>query len=179
MNAIAEKNTAPGSFSSRPVEMREPLTCDTEKGTLNTGRMNIWIRNIGNAQASNVFIAPGLMKLVPDHKIGDELADSIPTFKPKDCESKPNPQSQMFPLAAGQEVGLDISQSTGAFRPPFGRGASVQLYMPVCVYYSDLYGNHGTCSVYRLFFPNRQASFVCGTPIRGTFEETLWSSCQN
>jgi hypothetical protein len=70
-------------------------------------------------------------------------------------------------------------------RVPIAKDALFQLYAPVCVYYFDENGvRYGTCRSYRFITKGQSGpedrSFSCAeSPLRGTFEETLASYCEN
>ena len=66
---------------SRPIELLEPFTCDTEKGgEAHFGHVQTWIKNFGNAQAKNVYPYNTWFKIVPDERTGNRLIDDPVRF---------------------------------------------------------------------------------------------------
>jgi hypothetical protein len=170
----------PNVIFSRPIELLDPLTCDLESGNAHTGRMRIWLKNIGNAQANGVFPPVPDFKFVPEKRSGDQEVDRPPSITEDSCKQKLLPGAKMFPMYPGQELSVEIRQSVAKF-PPLGGDAIVQLYSAQCVYYSDEYStDHGTCTTYRLILPNGEPSFVCSIiRLTGKFQMTLTGHCEN
>ena len=193
----------------RPPELTDDFACevtDTEIH-LRTGGMKIWLKNIRNGDATQVFVDGASFHLVPDQKTGIPIFDERDTITDKSCKVRPTPQMKMFPLNAGQETTVYMTQSAGtqslikagkvtatfgSFPPgssdktphperaPIAKDALFQLYDPVCAYYLDENGlEHATCTTYRLHAGDKD-SFRCSeTPIRGQLEQTFMGYCEN
>src|SRR5208337_1517384 len=141
-----------------------PFTCDNEKGTMHTGKMQSWIKNVGNAQAKNIFPYWTVFKLVPDKKTGKPFIDDIPLVTEDSCKQDIHKGAPVLSMAPGDELRPQYAQSGMAF-PALGKDADVQFYTVCCIYYSDEYDiQHGTCDTYRLVLPDGKSSFVCGHP---------------
>ena len=167
---------------SRPIELLEPLTCDMEKGEAHTGKMRVWLQNLGNVDAKRVFVASGF-KFISQRKSGNPTVDDPPSITDSNCEHEALPTRETFSLpvmAPGREFAFAIKQSAMAFSPAPGKDAFVQLYFYECAHYSDERDtHHGTCDVYRLLLPDGETTFQCNKPISGNFQLHMTGHCAN
>jgi hypothetical protein len=165
---------SPLVINNRPPELLQPFICNREKG-LQTGNINVFFQNVGNARAINVFPQYFREKVIPERRTGNVPPEDPPLDS---CDNKVK-GNMMF--APGQPFVTGIRQSSVTI-PSSTEGSTFQFYFESCVYYSDDYGkNHGTCDTYRLFLANTNPldvlsgspSFVCdGTPKIGKFYGT-------
>ncbi len=169
----------PRMIFSRAPELLEPLTCDMKTGESRTGKMRLWIKNIGNNQANEVYFYMN-SKLVPDKKTGDKITDSIPPVTQETCQLRIRTGAGFLPIAPGVEHAVEIRQAITAAPGLIGSQSTVQYYGAAWIHYLDESGgNHGTCNTYRLTLPNGEFSFACGQPITGSFLQTVTGHCAN
>jgi hypothetical protein len=183
-NTQTKKQHAPLVINSRPPEFLQPFICDFKNG-FRSGNMQNFVKNVGNATATNVFPSLNRFKIVPERKTGNAFIDEPPIG---DCNAKMGPSAVAFPLAPGIEMRPQYRQTVMSL-PNLTEGDSIQLYDAVCLYYSDDYGvSHGTCDTYRFYFPSNNPldtlsgspSFVCdGLPKNGKFVPHVTGHCQN
>jgi hypothetical protein len=175
---------SPNVIFSRAPEFLQGFACDPNHAAINSGNMQVFVKNVGNAKAANVFIALGFNKVIPNRRRSDPFLNAIPVT---DCKSKMSGGSSEFPLAIGEEKGLAIRQSMGASTLQLDHGETVQVYSLWCVYYSAEFGNrHATCDTFRIFVPSDSPldrlsgtpEFMCdGVPRIGTFRPAPTGHC--
>ena len=174
---------------TRPMEV-EGMSCSTD-GTENgenvawAGRPHVFLKNIGNADATKVFVAfyPYGQKLVPFHKTGNPALDDWPLIDDTTCQQQltQNMRLASFPIYSGKEWVLnDLVQDKATSQPPFGKDAAVGLVWVWCFGYSDEYGlQHATCTTFVFRPSSGENFFVCGKPVTGSFQFALQGHCEN
>jgi hypothetical protein len=182
---------------SRPPELLGTFSCQvTPQGTNeHTGAMRVWVKNIRKGDAVGAFMGGPPYTLVPENKIGvgDRFYDNLASITDESCKQKMLPDAMKeVAVNSGQELSMEIRQSAGITTlPPTGiplpEDTVFQLYMPLCVTYSGEDGEqHTTCQDYRFVVDGLTDSaadkygFSCPqTPLRGSFEQTVFGSCEN
>jgi len=182
-----EAEHRPIVIHSRQPKLLQTVSCEPTTG-FNVGNLDIFVKNIGNGTADNVFASWDQMKVVPEQKLGDPFWDDPPSITPETCSLNATPEPKYtFPLAHGEEKVAQMKDAVGAV-PPVSKGAKVQFYMATCVFYSDGDRHHGTCDTYRLFVPSDEPlekllgtpTIVCdGRNVTGTFVDAFAGHCQN
>lgn len=172
----------PKVILNKPPMLVGSVVCYTTDRAIHEhiGEMQIWVKNIGQGDAAGAFVAPPMMKLIPEQKTGFKEVDDIPSLNAELCKIRPSAKAQMFGVERGQEMGVNIRQAAAVYslvktdtvtitlggqqtepvpdpnsKPSdqikLPSNARFQLYMPVCAYYQGFDGkNYGTCKNYRL-----------------------------
>lgn len=175
------------------MEIAGAITCDLAANPktgpqiqADLSRPIVWLKNIGNADATDVFetVVPW-PKLVSLKKIGNPNTDDWPAIDDSTCAegTVPDLRFMAFPIYAGQEYKFDATTGqTIASKPALPRDAAVELVWPWCFGYRDEYGiRHTTCTTY-VFQPDDNGGsefFTCGNPITGSFKPALSGHCEN
>lgn len=172
---------------SRPPNLVQSLSCDPARG-LHIGNMQEFVKNVGRGTASNVFEASDV-KVVPEQKLGNGFWDDPPSVGPENCSLGPRVLDPKITssIAPGEEK-VAVMREAAWNTPPFHKGASAQIYMTSCVFYSDEDTHYGTCDTYRLFVPSdNPLDQLLGTPtvacdgkeVTGKFVSAFAGHCQN
>ena len=172
MSSRDVQGARPNLVNNRPPEFLEPLVCDLRAG-INSSGVRAFIRNIGDANASNV-VETFALHLVPDKKVGIPEFDDIPQG---DCKTK----TSVKPFAKLMEGGEELTPVLPASllkMPPLLSGEAAQLYGTSCFYYSDPSGNrHISCETYHFSVAGGPV-FICdNTPKAGAFDSAPVATC--
>ena len=161
--------------NNRPPEFLEPFVCDLKAG-INSSGVRAYIRNIGDASATNV-VETFALHLVPDKKVGTPEFDDIPQG---DCKSKPSAKPFAKLMESGEET-TPVLPARLLKMPPLLRGEVAQLYGTTCFYYSDPSGaEHVSCETHHFSVAGGTPVFMCdNTPKTGAFDSTPVSTCGN
>src|SRR5439155_2660060 len=99
---------------SRPIELLEPFVCDSERGGAHFGHGQAWIKNVGNAQAKNVFPYDIRFRFVPSQRTGNRLIDDPVEISEASCEQtpklKPSEKPPIVVMAPGEEDRVQLVQ---------------------------------------------------------------------
>jgi hypothetical protein len=198
---------------SRAPELLGTVDCNiTDKAMyLHAGAMRIWVKDgEHNGDAKDAFVLVTTMKLVPEKPTGTKFFDTPPQIDDRTCNQTFLPQMKEFTINSGTEVATDVRQAGSVQslikassisidprqepQPAAGQDsghihlapdATMQLYMPVCVVYTDEDGTtYASCQDYQMVVDGRangsdDVGFSCTqTPIHGTFVQTLGNYCQ-
>ncbi len=151
----------------------------------------ISFKNIKNGDAITV-IPIHQHQLLPVRKTGIPFFDELPHITNKSCGLMLRPNSddlQPFPLNAGEEHFIDESNAAGVTtltsneypNPVLTKEDRFIRFDTFCALYSDEQNNqHATCKTYKYIPANNQESFLCdGSPMMGSFQESLFGNCEN
>jgi hypothetical protein len=170
-----------------PVKLLGSISCDAKVGKLNTGPLQISVKNVGNQRAVTAFAMLPEMKLVPNSKTGDQRVDSLPSVTDESCKAQFANHTIGRPIAPGETIVWNVAQTGGAFRNPImlDNTALLQFYITSCLSYEAEGGiTHTACDLLRF---SRQGvigpdvfSFTCGeTPLFGALQEAVTGHCAN
>jgi len=179
---------------SRPPELLGPIECDVEKATLHMPKIRSWFKASGS-QIKSAYAIDWPATIVPDEKTGNPRIDTpFPLTTDSLCQM-PHIPNYGFPMNPGEELATDESASDQGFPVDFdasgkatlssgwnrlAKDASVQLYIPVCVFYTEENSrNHTACNFYRLSLGPDIFSFQSGRSVSGKLLLYASGSCAN
>jgi hypothetical protein len=173
---------------SRAPQLLGSFACtalDTRAMQFGHGRTNIWLKNVGNGDAVNVYVAYFFARPVADPPSTNlDFNTIMPTITDETCRVAPTPKMKMFSLNRGQETVVDMVGGNGWLRvdpkTEITSDTAFEIVAPTCVYYFDEFGKpYGTCDTYRLV-RNEGVRFACKeSPITGQFQHMLINSCED
>jgi hypothetical protein len=165
----------PNLINDRPPEFLEPVVCDLRAGIDSSG-VRAFIRNVGDARASNV-VETFALHLVPDKKVGMPEFDDIPQG---DCKASTSAKPFAKLMDSGEEL-TPVLPARLLKMPPLLNGEAAQLYGTSCFYYSDASGNqHVSCETRHFTVAGGPPVFMCdNTPKTGAFDPAPVTNCGN
>jgi hypothetical protein len=164
----------PNLVNNRPPEFLDPMICDLKAG-INSSGVRAYIRNIGDASASDVVETLAL-HLVPDKKVGNPEFDDIPQG---DCRTKTSAKPFAKLIDSGEET-TPVLPARLLKMPPLLSGEGAQLYGTSCFYYNDPSGNqHISCETYHFAVAGSPVFLCDNLPKSGTFDPTPVANCGN
>jgi hypothetical protein len=178
--------------SPAPQEIPGMMACKVSdhEVRLQTGTFHLWVKNIGNEDASGAFLMP-MVKLVPEQKTGEPSFDDPPRVTAASCKKHNKPPADFFPIyRGGREIELPVRQVGETYIlsrvKSIDQGAKFELYVVPCIDYFDSSGTqYASCATFRMIVRGQEGSlnpfaFSCdATPLTGTFQPTFAGYCED
>jgi hypothetical protein len=179
---------------SRAPQLLGPVECDVENKSLHMPKVRFWFKASGG-QIKRAYVMDWPATIIPDEKTGETKIDKpFPLTTDSLCQMQHIP-NEGFPMSPGDELATDESESNQGFPVDFdasGRSilspgwdkltkdASVQFFVPACVFYTEENGmEHATCNYYRFALDSYTFSFPSGQKVYGKLALYGSGSCEN